>query len=241
MTNTQFLLPVWDTISIAWSKVKGSKKSIWAAFLIIFLVALGLGLIQGLFKHFFPTASVPIGLLIQLINYLLQMGLIYLGIQRAFDLPLSYRMMFRSFEFDIAIRIIGLYILQILVFLPAMLIIFAASFLYAYAKETAGFFSMTIAALLMIVAIVIIIVLAVRLMLSMAFVLDKKANPWEAIKFSFHATRSNFWRLVGIGFLQGIILVISAIPLGIGLIWTIPLVTICYGQIYKTLLVNVRK
>src|SRR5205085_143591 len=77
--------------------------------------------------------------------------------------------------------------------------------------------------------------LLVRLMLSIAFVLEQNVNPWRAIVLSFHATRCNFWRLFGWYIAIWIIMMISIIPLGIGLIWTLPLIYISYGMIYKTL------
>ena len=75
----------------------------------------------------------------------------------------------------------------------------------------------------------------------MAFVLDKKANPWQALKLSFRATRSNYWPLLGLVMVEFGIVIASALSLGIGLIWTAPLLLILYGMVYKKLSLNIPK
>ena len=94
MTDNNYLLPVWDLVGYSWKKVSGSKGTFWAFIGICILIMLGFLLVQKL-AHPISHLIIFIG---QIISYLLQMGLIYLGIRRAQDLPISYPMGFRAFE-----------------------------------------------------------------------------------------------------------------------------------------------
>jgi hypothetical protein len=231
MAEITYLLPVGETIGIAWDKVKGTKGSVWAAILMTSLIMLGLGFFDWVIRVIAPPIEPFFRIIVQVIGFLLQMGIMYIGIRRAQDLPITYRMMFRTFEGSIAIRVIGVYILQIIIFIiPVALIIFSAVLV--------GRSGAHVAILLGIFGFVLTIFLCVRMMLSMAFVLDKGTNPWPAISQSFASTKNNFWRLVAIFLAQSIIIIISAIPIFIGLIWTLPFAYILYGLVYKNLSLN---
>lgn len=229
-----YLIPVGDTISTAWEKVKGSKGSVWAALGIFFLIMIGFGILQAITK---PTPILMNAIMVigQVIQYLLQMGLIYIGIKRAFELPVSYQLMFRTFESDVTLRIIGLYLLEMLIFIPFG-IIGVIGYLIGISSIP---FGGLICFLLIILAVLGTIYVSIRISLSAALVLDRKLNPWSAIKKSFEATRSNFWRLIGILIIQVLILILSIIPLGVGLIWSLPFILVCYGVIYKNLSINI--
>lgn len=239
MPETTYLIPVWDTIGAAWRKVSGTKGSIWAALIVLVLISVVLFALQALISHIVPALDPVTGIIIQAINFLLQMGILYIGIQRAFDLPITYRLMFRNFQHPLWLKVIGLYILQILIFLIPVLIFFIPLIFKAVAGNEPSMLPFPVSLLLYLIGIIAIIYLAVRLSLSMAFVVDKQYGPVQAVKASFQATRSNFWRLVAIMIIQIFIILISAIPLGIGLIWTIPFAYIIYGIVYKNLLLNV--
>ena len=71
--------------------------------------------------------------------------------------------------------------------------------------------------------------------LSSVIVIAEKANPWAAIKLSFEATRSHFWALLGLIFIN-VVIIFAAIATVIGLIWAIPYVFINYGIIYNKLI-----
>jgi hypothetical protein len=224
-----------DTIKLAWSKVYGAKGSIWAGFGILFVIMFCLGIIDGIFQYAMPNIEPGIAFIVQVIGFLLQMGMVYLGIRRAQDLPINYRMMFRTFESSITIRIIGLYLLQVIILIIPMVLIFAGIFINAADTSTG---TLAISILLFIIGILAVIILGVRMMLSMGYVLDKGAGPIEALKLSFAASKANFWRIVGITLLETLIIIISAIPLGIGLIWTLPFGLLVYGVMYNTLSIN---
>lgn len=234
MAGLTYLIPVGETISTAWNKVKGTKGSIWAAIFLLILITIGLRLVQLFIVSLIPGLEWITNAIIQLIDFLMQIGLLYIGISRALDLPFSFRMMFRPFEFYMALKIIGTYLLQVLIMIPFAIILMVAFFVQAMTMD----FSTLLAILIGFVGIIGIIYITLRMYLAMAFVLDRGVMPWPAIKLSFLATRSNFWRLVAIIILELLIILVSLIPLGIGLIWTAPFVYILYGVVYRNLSFN---
>jgi uncharacterized membrane protein len=137
------------------------------------------------------------------------------------------------------LKLIGLYILQfIILIIPA--VIAGGCVGIASGAESAGrYLLMLPMGLLAIIAGLATIYLSLRLLMGMGLVLDRGATPWHAVKMSFRATRSNVWPLIGIILAELGILIVSAIPLGIGLIWTLPFVWVVYGTVYKRLSVNI--
>lgn len=54
------------------------------------------------------------------------------------------------------------------------------------------------------------------------FIIIYKMQAWPAMEMSRRIARHNFFQLLGYFILMGIILIISAIPCGIGLLFTLP-------------------
>lgn len=227
---------IWDTITAAWHKVYGVKASFWTAFGLVFLIGLGLGIFEGIAKAISPGLSVIIQLITNVITYLLQVGILYMGIMCALDKPITYKQIFFAFDFDHIWKLIGVYILQMIIFAPAIIALIVGGILASEANPQTT--SLVLAAILFIGGIVLMVYLLMRIMLGISFVIMHNANPLDAIKMSFRATNGNVINLVCIFLLQIGIVLISVIPLGIGLIWTLPFSTICFGVIYKMLLPN---
>lgn len=230
---TDYLLPISETMSIAWNKVKGAKASIWGAFGLIFVIMFCLGLLDGLVKASAPTIEPMTNIIVQIIGFLLNMGLMYIGIQRGKDAPIAYTQIFRAFEGRIAIRAIAVYLLQVILFIAPICVVIGGVILTSFNQQSLAFLIGGISTT--IIGVISIIYLAVRISFAMAFVLDQVSNPWQSIKQSFMITRSNFWRICWLFILQTLIVLVSMIPLGIGLIWTLPFTVILYGVIYLKL------
>lgn len=230
MSGQAYELPVWETITTAWDKTMGVKGSFWASLGVLFAIMFGFGVIQGLTESNVVIAVI-VSLISNVIGYLIQLGLIYMGIRRAKDQPIDFKMMFFAFDLNVAMKVVGLYILQVLIFIIPILVIMLGSFLISSGKIA----PMILGSILCIASAIGALVVGVRISLSMAFVLDTGLAPVAAIKASFAATDQNFWNLLGLFLLEFIIIVASIIPLGIGLIWTLPFCFICYGLIYQRL------
>jgi uncharacterized membrane protein len=159
---------------------------------------------------------------------------------RARDEPIHYKQIFRGFEQPIALRIIGVYVLQCLIFLPLMMLgVILPIAIYGEAINNTINSGISFSSFLIVswflLSIIITIYLAIRMMFSMAFVVDQGTDPWPAIKKSFQITRCNELPLLAILICQIAIFLISGLALLIGLIWTLPLILIIYGMAYNKL------
>jgi uncharacterized membrane protein len=77
------------------------------------------------------------------------------------------------------------------------------------------------------------IYLAIGYGLTFPLIMEKGLGPWEAMEASRKAIHHSWFQIFGIYLLVGLIVGLSAIPLGIGLIWTIPMAAIAVGVVYR--------
>lgn len=228
LTQPIFLLPIGETISSAWSRVKGSKSTIIGATFVYALIMLALTLFGVAVKNIHPYADNIVNFFAQIIHFIIELGFIYIGIQRAYDLPITFTQMFRAFNVDIIGRLILMYLIKFVIYLPFIIV------------AAVSFYLGSFAILIGILACLCLFYVAVRLLFGALFILDKETiNPWLAIKLSYAATRGNFWRLVAFFIIQTGFFILGAIPLLVGLIWVIPLNIIMLGMMYKQLLNNI--
>jgi len=233
MTENTYSLPVMETVKTAWAKVSGVKGSIWAILGIVFVAQLIVGFIGGL-----GARGGAIDIIFSIIGSLIQImagaSLIYIGIRRAQDMPVQYKMVKEVLTGRIILFLILLYILQVVIFIPAGILLGIGIWL-AHMQAEPSLGMQLIGALFCLAASLIFIFLAIRMWLAYGTVVDKKLNPWEAIKLSFKATKGNVWNLIGIYFMNVLIVLGCAITVGIGLIWGLPWLFILYGEAYKRL------
>ena len=109
------------------------------------------------------------------------------------------------------------------------------------------YFSMIVPIMLAYIAMTILIVIGfmllvlpgIYLVISYAFtytlIVDKGLGIWEAMELSRKTVTKQWFKFFGLSLVSGIIVIISAIPFGIGLIWTIPMSYIAYGLLYHHL------
>ena len=71
--------------------------------------------------------------------------------------------------------------------------------------------------------------------LTLPLIVDRKMSAWEAMETSRKAIPKVWWKVAGALFLMGCIYTLSTIPLGIGLIWTVPMFIILGGIVYRYL------
>ncbi|WP_043308545.1 integral membrane protein [Pseudomonas sp. ML96] len=79
------------------------------------------------------------------------------------------------------------------------------------------------------------IYLGVAYMLAMPLVIERGLTPRQALEASRKAISQHWFKVFGLFLLLGIIMAISMIPLGIGLVWTLPLFIISMGVLYRTI------
>ena len=79
------------------------------------------------------------------------------------------------------------------------------------------------------------IYLAVAYLLAIPLVVERGLSPWQALEASRKAISQHWFKVFGLFLLLGVIVILSAIPLGIGLVWSIPLMVIAMGVLYRTI------
>lgn len=93
--------------------------------------------------------------------------------------------------------------------------------------------------LILTIGFLLLVVPGIYLAVSYAFaytlIVDKGLDVWEAMELSRKTVTEQWFKFFGLSLLSGLIIVLSAIPFGIGLIWTIPMTYISYGLLYHRL------
>jgi len=72
-------------------------------------------------------------------------------------------------------------------------------------------------------------------MLALPLVVEKGLSPWQALETSRKTITHKWFKFVGLLIVLWLLLCISALPLGIGLIWTMPLALVSMGIAYRNM------
>lgn len=76
------------------------------------------------------------------------------------------------------------------------------------------------------------IFVSVAMSLWIFLMVDMEMGPWEAIRTSITAVRHQWFTFAGLFLASSALLMLSAIPLGIGLFWTVPMMMLAMGVAY---------
>ena len=77
------------------------------------------------------------------------------------------------------------------------------------------------------------IYLSIGYTLTLPLIVERKMPIWEAMELSRQTIDRVWWRTLGLWLLLVVATAISAIPVGIGLIWTVPLDVLAVGLLYR--------
>jgi hypothetical protein len=75
--------------------------------------------------------------------------------------------------------------------------------------------------------------LAIGYCMTMPLIVDRNLTPWEALETSRKAVTKRWFQFFGLLFVVGILVFLSALPLGIGLIWSLPWAINVVGVVYR--------
>jgi uncharacterized membrane protein len=79
------------------------------------------------------------------------------------------------------------------------------------------------------------IYLTIAYFFAIPLVVEKDLSPWAALETSRKAITKCWFRTFGFVLVSALAILVGMIPLGIGLIWTLPLAMIAYGVLYRVL------
>lgn len=77
------------------------------------------------------------------------------------------------------------------------------------------------------------IYLTIAYLLAIPLVIERGLSPWQAMEASRKAISQHWFKVFGWLITLGLIILVSALPLGIGLIWSLPMTFISSGILYR--------
>ena len=99
------------------------------------------------------------------------------------------------------------------------------------------FLAILLSTLLIYLGLILLLVpgvyLAIAFCLTMPLIGDRNLGPWQAMETSRKAVTKRWFQFLGLFLVVGLVVIVSAIPLGIGLIWTAPWSINVIGVVYR--------
>ncbi|MDO9616197.1 MAG: hypothetical protein Q7J43_00780 [Pseudomonas sp.] len=203
-----------DLLSEAWQRVKGTKGIIIGGFLVFYAVLLAASfLIGGFFGLLGVVSESPmLAVVAELVIGILASALAY-PFMAGINMIGIRRAADQPISFNDIFSHFGRTVPLVITAIISMLLIYLGMFLL----------------------IIPGLYLAIAYMLAIPLVVERGLTPWQALETSRKAITQHWFKVFGLFLLLGLITAISAIPLGIGLVWTIPLFVIAMGVLYRTI------
>ena len=201
-------------IKEGWAKTKGSKWAIHMAFFWYFLVAVALMVLSQLAMMTFVTpVTDPMMVTGMAIGQQLLINLVTLPI------------------------IVGIFLLGIKRSVDAPME--STSVFDYFRKMGTLLLTMILVYLMVIIGFVLLIIPGIYLsfayFMAMPLVVEKGLSPWQAMEISRKAITKRWFSFFFLALALSFIIIISAIPLGLGMIWTLPMMFVCYGVLYRNM------
>jgi len=197
----------------AWVMTKGVKGSIWGGIFLMFLILFGVG---SAAVFLLPSAGAPAGgtgaawvnIVTQLIGTVLSMTLLAGLINIGVK-----RVAGKQYSWRLVFSGFGR-LTQVIIagFLMTLLI-------------CSGFFLLVLPG----------IYLTVGYSMALPLIIDRRLGPWDAMELSRKTIHEKWWPIFGLYLLMYLIYFVSTIPLGIGMIWTVPMFFTLTGVLYRLL------
>lgn len=198
----------------SWRMTHGVKGSIWAGVVVMFLVIFSCGGIAVyLLSHEGPRAGAMIAAWLKILSQVFSTILSLIFLAGLITIGI-HRVAGRSFSWNLVFSGFSrLGSIVIAGFLMSLLI-------------TSGFFLFVLPG----------VYLTVGYSLTLPLIMDRGAGPWEAMELSRQAVHKWWWQVFGAYLLMYLVYVLSMIPFGLGMIWTVPMFFTLTAVIYRVLL-----
>jgi uncharacterized membrane protein len=197
-------------ISTAWQNVAGNKGLVWGAFALYVLAIIMMSIVLG-FVFGSAADNMASGGFIGIITSQLFQTLVML--------PIS----------------VGLILVCVKV--VSGVEVSAVSVFNYFPKTLNLALTYLLMGLMIILGLMLLVIPGIYLMvaysLALVLLVDKDLGPWEALETSRKAIHKCWFSVLGLWILLGLILVVAMIPMGIGLIWAVPLTMLCVGVLYR--------
>jgi len=194
----------------AWQRTYGFKSPVLGAVILIFIAFIALGFASFFAINVMTVSSpavaaviiYPLNILITLASYPIYAGFMMMGLHRAINAPVNFKMIFSYFSYSLPL-IIACISISIMIMLGFFLLIIPGIYLsFAY-------------------------------IFTLPLIIEKDMDFWQAMTTSQKAVHQHWFKIFFTYLLMAVIYFISAIPFGIGLIWTLPLFVALQGVLYR--------
>lgn len=210
----EYNFSVGEVITESWQKTKGLKGPFWAAAGIVFLIILVAGFALSAIFGLLGLSNVGqiggVGTFTQVLFQLTIMALIYPFM--AGIVMLGVR---RSVDLPISWQEVFAY------------------FSYALPLVGAAILMSLFIALGFALVVIPGIYLSIAYMMTVPLIVEKNLGVWEAMETSRKAVTRHWFKLFFVLLLMGVIVMLSIIPFGLGLIWTYPMLIAVLGILYR--------
>ncbi len=202
-----------ELIKEAWQKNKGAKASLWGGIIVMYLIAFtvsfgGMAASQAFYKGSDPTLLVGVNSALQIVSSWLSM-LMTGGL-----MLIGVR---RALEQRVSWKMV-----------------FAG-----FSKAASMTMAIILQSVLVVIGFILLVLpgiyLSVGYALTLPLILDKGMGPWEALEASRKAIHKKWWSVFGLYLVMLLIFILAAIPLGLGLIWVVPMYFVLIGVLYARL------
>ncbi len=226
-----------EIITSAWNILKPNLGLMVLAIVFIVSLNLILGIVQDRLLQDVTLQSILFTVAAYLFQMGLNLGMLRICLNLIDNKDGDFSQLFGSFHLLIPYLLASLITLSILLLAAAPGIILLLSSISSdldmlQAAETWGGVSTTIPALIIIIPLIYI---SLRLQFYDYFLVDEECNIVEAVKKSMAITKGYVMELFLLGAVMSIIVLVSIIPLGVGLFISIPLATMVNTYVYQKL------
>ncbi len=230
-------------ISESWKRVKGVKATYWGAtllYVLIYAALIGLGYIAtylyvGSLNADLPAVQISTTitrLIAALITLPLPFGIYLLALYHSVNLPIKVKQMLKTYRFywKILVLLAIIYIGVIFITVVTSCVVIFLLIKTSPITPTWLHYSAFLAGILGGFAVAYF---SFSLVYAPLLVIEKQLGIFQAIKTSFLAFNQHGLKIIVTMLCLLVILFISAIPLGIGLIWTLPMLYNSMGIFYR--------
>lgn len=207
--------PNWEigaVLSEAWALSNGFKATFWGGFLIYMGIIIATAIAMGILSFVITMVSTELAIASAVLSQVVQLVV---------TAPL----------------LAGLFMLGIK--RAAGQPVTAFMLLNYFPKTLPLFLAYLLMVLLVVIGLLLLVIPGIYLTIAYAMALpllvDKNLGIWESLETSRKGITRCWFRFFGFGIIGFVIVLVSAIPLGIGLIWTLPWLYTAMGIVYRDL------
>jgi len=204
-----------EVLNEAWEKTSGAKGTFWLAIIIYIAISIGLSIVSQIFLAIIANVTANNETIVILFSIVFQL------------------------LFNIVLLPVGMGLVILGIRRSAGASIQAGSIMGYFSSMFRLFFTYLLLTVMILIGFLLLIIpgiyLSVAYYFALPLVAEKGLRPWEAMEISRKAISKRWFTMFFFFIILSLIIIASMIPLGIGLIWTLPMSLIAYGIIYRNM------